>query len=84
MPDGGTAALLGQPLSIKGLGPALRLTWGAGLFLLGPAGSLGWGQPLGGVGLGIPGYGPSLGGSLIGGLWAFVDGAVGGIVIAWL
>lgn len=74
-----------QRLSIKGLGLALGLTWGAGVFLLGLAGALGWGRPIVELlGSGYLGYGPSLGGSLIGGLWAFVDGAVGGIVIAWL
>ena len=55
------------PLSIKGLGLALGLTWGAGLFLLGLAGSLGWGRPLVEVlGSVYLGYGPSLNGSLIG------------------
>ena len=74
-----------QPLSMKGLALALGLTWGAGILLLGLAGSLGWGRPLVEVlGSGYLGYGPSLGGSLIGALWAFVDGAVGGILIAWL
>lgn len=74
-----------QPLSVKGLGIALGVSWGAGVFLLGLAGSLGWGRPvvdvLGSVYLG---FRPSLTGSLIGGLWAFFDGALGGIVIAWL
>ncbi|MFQ5847652.1 MAG: bacteriophage holin [Candidatus Methylomirabilales bacterium] len=74
-----------QALSMKGLSLALGLSWGGGVFLLGLAGSIGWGRPmvdvLGSVYLG---FRPDLGGSLIGGVWAFVDGALGGIVIAWL
>lgn len=58
-----------QPLSVKGLGIALGISWGAGVFLLGLGGSLGWGRPvvdvLGSVYLG---FRPSLTGSLIGGL----------------
>ncbi|MEE9125296.1 MAG: bacteriophage holin [candidate division NC10 bacterium] len=74
-----------QPLSMKGLGVALGLTWGAGVLFLGLAGAIGWGRPVVDVlGSFYLGFGPSLFGSLIGGLWGFVDGAVGGVVIAWL
>lgn len=74
-----------QPLSVKGLGIALGVSWGAGVLLLGVAGSLGWGRPVVDVlGTVYLGFRPSLTGSLIGGLWAFFDGAIGGIVIAWL
>lgn len=74
-----------QQLSMKGLALAIGLTWGAGIFLLGLGGSIGWGRPLVEVlGSLYLGFRPSLIGSLIGGLWAFVDGAIGGIVIAWL
>ncbi|MFQ5883245.1 MAG: bacteriophage holin [Candidatus Methylomirabilales bacterium] len=74
-----------QPLSIKGLGLALGLTWGASIFLLGLAGAAGWGRALVEVlGSAYLGFHPSLGGSLIGGLWGFVDGTLGGIIIAWL
>jgi hypothetical protein len=74
-----------QRLSIKGLGLALGVMWGAGVFLLGVMGTFGWGTPIVELlGSGYIGYGPSLGGSVIGGIWAFVDGAIGGIVLAWL
>lgn len=74
-----------QRLSIKGLGLALGVMWGAGVFFLGLMGTFGWGTPIVELlGSGYIGYGPSLGGSVIGGIWAFVDGAVGGIVLAWL
>jgi len=72
-------------LSIKGLALALGLAWGGGVALLGLAASLGWGRALVEVlGSVYVGFGPSPLGSAIGGLWAFVDGALGGIVIAWL
>lgn len=73
-------------LSIKGLALALGLAWGGSVALLGLAASLGWWgralvEVLGSV---YVGFDPSPLGSAIGGLWAFVDGALGGIVIAWL
>jgi hypothetical protein len=70
---------------MKGLALALGVGWGAEVFLLGLAGSAGWGgavvDVLGSLYLG---YRPGLTGSLIGGLWAFADGAIAGVVIAWL
>ncbi|MFQ5904151.1 MAG: hypothetical protein ACE5JO_10715 [Candidatus Binatia bacterium] len=58
---------------------------GRGIFLLGLAGSVGWGVALVEVmGSAYLGFQPNLTGSLIGGIWAFVDGAIGGIAIAWL
>lgn len=72
-------------LSIKGLALALGLAWGGGVALLGLAASLGWGRALVEVlGSVYVGFGPSPLASAIGGLWAFGDGALGGIVIAWL
>ncbi|MFQ5896872.1 MAG: bacteriophage holin [Candidatus Methylomirabilia bacterium] len=72
-------------LSVKGLALALGVSWGAGIFLLGLAGSVGWGRPLVEVlGSVYLGFTASLAGSLVGGLWGFADGALGGIVIAWL
>lgn len=74
-----------QSLSIKGLAVALGLTWGSGIFLLGLIGAAGWGRPLVDLlGSLYLGYSPSVGGSLIGGVWAFIDGAIGGILIAWI
>jgi hypothetical protein len=64
----------------------LGVVWGGGVFFLGlMAAFLDWGTPmvelLGSVYLG---YGPTVLGSLIGLLWAFVDGAVGGFILAWV
>jgi hypothetical protein len=69
----------------KALALTLGVVWGGGVFLLGLlAAFLDWGVPmvelLGSVYLG---YGPTVSGSLIGLLWAFVDGAVGGVILAW-
>lgn len=72
-------------LSLKALALALGLSWGVGVVLLGLAAWLGWGRALVEVlGSLYLGFGPHPLGSVIGGLWAFVDGAVCGIVIAWL
>jgi hypothetical protein len=72
-------------LSIKGLALAFGVTWGGGMLLLGLVAALGWGRPavelIGSVYLGFT---PTVPGSVIGGVWGFVDGAVGGLVIAWL
>jgi hypothetical protein len=72
-------------LSVKGLGLALGLTWGAGVLALGLLGAAGWGRPVVDVlGSLYLGYRPTLPGSVIGGAWAFVDGALAGVVVAWL
>jgi len=70
----------------KALALTLGGTWGGGVFLLGlMAAFLEWGTPmvelLGSVYLG---YGPTPVGSLIGLVWAFIDGAIGGFILAWV
>lgn len=76
-------------LSVKGLALGLGILWGACIFLVG-IGNLIW------PGYGVafldlarsiyPGYGASGGfwGVIVGTLYGFLDGAVGGFVIAWL
>jgi hypothetical protein len=72
-------------LSVKGLGLALGVTWGAGVLMLGLIGAIGWGRAVVDVlGSLYLGFRPTLLGSVIGGAWAFVDGAIAGIVVAWL
>jgi hypothetical protein len=64
---------------------ALGLTWGVAVLALGLIGVVGWGRPMIDVlGSLYVGFGPTLRGSVIGGAWAFVDGAVAGVVVAWL
>lgn len=72
-------------LSVKGLGFALGVTWGAGVLVLGLIGAIGWGRAVVDVlGSLYLGFRPTLLGSVIGGAWAFVDGALAGVVVAWL
>ncbi len=73
-------------LDIKALGLAIGIYWGLCCVLLGLSSTfLGFGTPL--VELFASeyiGYKPTILGSLIGGLWGFVDGFIGGAVVAWL
>jgi hypothetical protein len=72
-----------QKLQIFPLAVALGVTWALGILLLGWAGGLGWGTELVNVMSSLYiGYGPSFVGGIIGGIWALVDGAIGGAVIA--
>ena len=72
-------------LNVKGLTLACGLVWGAGVLLLGLAGAAGWGRALVEVlGSLYIGFRPTVVGSVIGGIWALIDGAVGGAVVAWL
>ena len=75
-------------LNVKGLAVALGLAWGGGVFLAGVAHAV-W--PSYGVTFLeftasiYPGYHVgSLGGVIIGTLYAVLDGAVSGAVVAWL
>jgi len=73
-------------LNVKALACASGLIWGLGLFLLtwwliAFEGSSGEATFIGRV---YRGYNISPTGSLIGLLWALVDGAIGGAVFAWL
>jgi hypothetical protein len=72
-------------LSVKGLALAMGVTWGAGVLVLGLLGAVGWGRAMVDVlGSLYLGFRPTPLGSIIGGVWAFVDGAVGGAIVAWL
>jgi hypothetical protein len=72
-------------LSVKGLALALGVTWGAGVLVLGLMGAVGWGRAVVDVlGSLYLGFRPTLVGSVIGGVWAFVDGAIAGVIVAWL
>lgn len=71
-------------LDVINLGVAFGCTWTIGILLLGWIGWLsGWGvamiEVLGSVYLG---YDPTFWGTVIGGIWAFVDGFIGGIILA--
>jgi hypothetical protein len=72
-------------LGVVSFGLALGLTWAIFVFVLGiVAGFLGWG-----VGIGVAlstlyvGYDATLIGAIAGAVWAFVNGLVAGVLIAW-
>lgn len=67
------------------LGIAIGVLWGVYVFLAGIVAMFGWGtalvETLASLYLG---YGASIIGAIIGAIWAFVDGLVAGVVIAWI
>ena len=73
-------------LNVLALGLAFGLIWGLGLFILtwwiilfdGQTGETTI------IGLVYRGYSITAVGSVIGLLWAFFDGAIGGVIFAWL
>ena len=73
-------------LDVKAFGLACGIIWGIGVFLLGIGGLLfGYGAKCGEALASVYiGYTPTLLGSAIGGIWAFVDAGIGGLIIAWL
>ncbi|MGC9324687.1 MAG: bacteriophage holin [Desulfomonilia bacterium] len=73
-------------LNIRAFALSCGLVWGVGLFVL-----TWWIIMLGGIGTEIfpltyiyPGYYITPVGSLVGMVWAFIDGLIGGAVFAWL
>lgn len=73
-------------LDVKAFGLAAGIMWGAGVFLLGLlAMATGFAAPMvAGLGSGYLGYDATVAGSIIGGIWGFVDAGIGGVVFAWL
>jgi hypothetical protein len=76
-------------LSIKGLAVAGGLLWGGGILCLGliHLASPGYGAAfLAGISSIYPGFhgARSFGDAVLGGIYAFVDGSVGGLIFAWI
>jgi hypothetical protein len=71
-----------QPLA---LGIAIGVLWAFYVACLAITAMFGWGVALVGplASLYI-GYGASIVGAIIGAIWAFVDGFVAGVIIAWI
>lgn len=67
-------------------GLALGIVWGLGMFLLGLAAWLfNWGNAMVVLMSSLYlGYDATFVGSLLGGLWGFVDALIGGVIFAWL
>lgn len=73
-------------LGVVSFGLALGVTSAIFVFLLGiMAAAFGWGVQLAAALSSLYiGYGPSFVGAIAGAVWAFVDGLVAGVLIAWL
>jgi hypothetical protein len=71
--------------SPNALGVAIGVLWAAYVFFCGITAMFGWGVALVvAISSLYIGYGPSIPGAFIGAIWAFVDGYIAGVVIAWL
>jgi len=73
-------------LDAVSLGLAFGIMWALGVFILGiMAMAADWGTEIVVLMSSVYlGFDPSIAGSLIGAAWGFVDGGVGGLLIAWL
>lgn len=72
-------------LGVISLGLAIGVTSAIFVFILGVmAAFFGWGLELAAMLSSLYiGYGPTLIGSITGAVWAFVDGLIAGVMIAW-
>jgi len=71
-----------QPLA---LGVAFGVLWAFYVVCAGIMAMFGWGAGLvSALASFYIGYGASIVGALIGGVWAFIDGFVAGAIIAWI
>ena len=67
------------------LGVAFGVLWAVYVLFLGIAAMFNWGGGIvDGLGTLYIGYGPSVLGAVIGAIWAFVDGLVAGVIVAWI
>ena len=73
-------------LGVLSFGFALGLTWAILVFVLGiVAAAFGWGVPVAAALASLYlGFGPTFIGSVAGAVWAFVNGLVAGLMVAWL
>jgi len=71
-----------QPLA---LGIAIGVLWAAYVLFVGIVAMFGWGVALvEALSSLYIGYAASIIGAIIGAIWAFVDGFIAGVVIAWI
>ena len=71
-----------QPLA---LGIAIGVLWTIYVFVVGITAMFGWGTALVEALASLYiGYSASIFGAIIGAIWAFVDGLIAGVVIAWI
>jgi hypothetical protein len=70
-------------LSIKGLTLTFGIVWAAAVLFIGWVSIFGWGTKIVEVLSSLYiGYAPTWLGGIIGAAWGFVDGAIGGLIIA--
>ena len=71
-----------QPVA---LGVAIGILWAIYVFFIGIVAMFGWGNALVDVLASLYiGYGASVVGTIIGAIWAFIDGFIAGVVIGWI
>ena len=71
--------------SPNALGVAIGVLWAIYVLFCGIAAMFGWGVALvEALSSLYIGYAPSVSGALIGAVWAFIDGYIAGVVIAWI
>ncbi|PIP65385.1 hypothetical protein COU77_02750 [Candidatus Peregrinibacteria bacterium CG10_big_fil_rev_8_21_14_0_10_49_16] len=75
-----------QLFHVQNFALACGITWGLGIFLLGFLAAFAQvGAPIVDfIGSGYLGYSATPEGSLIGGVWGFIDAFIGGYIFAWL
>ena len=74
-----------QRLSMKGMAMGLGVSWGVLILTIGFTSMFGWGTRLVEMMSSLYiGYSPTVLGAMIGALWALLDGAFGGLIIAFI
>ena len=74
-------------LDVKAFGLALGILWGASVLIMG---IIAMGAPdycgnfVAAMGTKYIGYKATILGSIIGGVWGFIDAGIGGLILAWL
>ncbi len=73
-------------LDIKAFGLTAGILWGVAMIIIGVADIYtSWADSFGAImSSAYIGYSPTWVGSLIGGVWGFIDAFIGGIIFAWL
>ena len=73
-----------KKLDVKALALSIGVTWGLSILFLGWLASFGWrGSFVEILSSYYIGYSATFFGGIIGGLWAFVDGVIGGLLIGF-
>jgi hypothetical protein len=74
-----------EKLNVKALAVGLGVSWGLAMLFVGWASIFGWGTKVVEVTSSLYiGFAPSFLGGIIGAIWGFFDGAIGGAIIAFV